>query len=287
MPRAPSSWGAASRGPPVVSEPWWRRLIAGRSSSGPRVTGVPPSANGASSFHLAWIPPGGGGWASGSSLPIGAAVTLEVLSRPAVPRLYFWALQVDVATSDRRRGGAHLGLQWHPGHPGSTAVNWGGYDENGVELPGTRSGLPSATHNANTRDLDWIVERPYRLLAERASDPDTGDPRWRGTVSDLVTGNDVVVRDLVLDGDHVVGVTMWSEVFARCDDPAVVVRWSEPEVLLADGSRTVPAAVAVNYQRHADGGCANTDSSPDVVGLLQRTASERRTPQGTRLPLRR
>jgi hypothetical protein len=39
----------------------------------------------------------------------------------------------------------------------------------------------------------------------------------------------------------------------------------------------------VNYQRHADGGCANTVSVADGVGLVQRTAVERTTPQGARL----
>ncbi len=46
---------------------------------------------------------------------------------PAVPRLYFWALQVSFASGPRLQGGAHLGLQWHPRYPGSTAVNFGGY----------------------------------------------------------------------------------------------------------------------------------------------------------------
>jgi hypothetical protein len=83
-----------------------------------------------------------------------------------------------------------------------------------------------------------------------------------------------------MEGDRIVGATMWSEVFARCDDPSVVVRWSEPTVHLPD--RDVPFdRVRVNYQTDADGGCANTSSTADGVGLVQTTATERRTPQGT------
>ena len=46
-----------------------------------------------------------------------------------------------------------------------------------------------------------------------------------------------------------------------------------------------PAALAVNYQSFSDGGCANTCSSVDDVGVVQRTASERLTAQGARLEL--
>ena len=70
-----------------------------------------------------------------------------------------------------RAGGAHFGLQWHPDHPGGTAVNWGGYDRSGSILPGSASDLPSALHNDNTRDLAWVPRRPYRLRISRSTDP--------------------------------------------------------------------------------------------------------------------
>lgn len=254
-----------------------RRFLRG----GERTTGLPPSSNGASSLHLAWEVPAGSFTA--------AAVDLEVLEPPVVPRLYFWAMQVDwVDDRGRRSGGAHIGLQWHPGHPGSTAVNWGGYDHRGVELGGSESPLPSSTGNPNTRDLAWQPGVRYRLGVARAEDRDPagGAAAWAGSVS--WPGGGVHVRDLHVvgsgsaPGTGIVSVSTWSEVFARCDDPTVAVRWSAPELDgAAGGSR--PAAVRTSYQSHADGGCANTDSSVDEVGLVQRTATTRVNGPGTRL----
>ncbi|HNE38225.1 MAG TPA: hypothetical protein PKZ82_17065, partial [Microthrixaceae bacterium] len=127
--------------------PSWRRfwdlLGAGDGAPAGRTHGDPPSANGASSLHLRWDLDDRPGCRE-------VSVTLEVLQPPTVDRLYFWALQADFATGDAGRrpaGGAHLGLQWHPQHPGSTAVNWGGYRPGGGELSGTVSALPSALGN--------------------------------------------------------------------------------------------------------------------------------------------
>jgi hypothetical protein len=255
---------------------WLQRLGAKVSAARPeRTAGDPPSANGASSFHLRWDLRG-----SFTS----AAVTLEVLEPPVVDRLYFWALQADFADpTGRPAGGAHLGLQWYPPHPGSTAVNWGGYDRRGRILDGSVSVLPSATGNANTRDLAWEPGRPYRLAISRLDDgPEGGGAvRWSGTVTDD-TGVITTVRDLYVHGGVAVsGVVMWSEVFARCDHPSVAVRWSDPSAVTAGGEPVRPATVSVNYQRHDDGGCANTDSSVDGIGIVQRTATERVRSQGT------
>jgi hypothetical protein len=204
-------------------------------------------------------------------------VTLEVLDPPRVDHLYFWALQVDFMDGEgHRRGGAHLGLQWHPGHPGSTAVNWGGYDAAGTVLTGSDSALRSATANPHTRDYAWEPVVPYRLSVGEAP----GKPgAWRGVVTDQRTGGQTVVRDLYAGADRLVAVTVWSEVFARCDDPPVTIRWSDP--LVRSGADAVePSGYSVNYQSHADGGCANTDSTPDGSGVVQRTATERSTRQG-------
>lgn len=256
---------------------WWRRLVGG-SAGDPagRVTGPPRSSNGASSFHLRWD-------VHGSFAEV--SVTFEVLEPPVVDRLYFWALQADFADSatGRPAGGAHLGLQWHPGHPGRTAVNWGGYDDGG-ELQGSRSTLPSATGNPNTRDLTWAVGVPYRLTIRRAPTTDQPPPEgavaWRGTITDLRAEHEVDVRDLYVRGDVIRSAVMWSEVFARCDDPSVAVRWSDPAAIGADGHVTVPDRLAVNYQTHHDGGCANTDVAVDGTGVVQRTTVPRTTPLG-------
>jgi len=238
---------------------WWRRWLAGGD---PRTAGYPTSSNRASSFHLRW-----GGLPAGVEL-VSASATLEVVVAPAVPELYFWALQVSFLDGARHRGGAHLGLQWHPSHPGSTAVNWGGYRDGGGELTGSRSSLPSATANPNTRDLAWAPARPHRLTVGAGDRPGT----WRGRVEDTV------VRDLDGGGDRLAEIMVWSEVFARCDHPSTVVRWSALEAVAADGSRHRPDRVTVSYQASTDGGCDNATVEPDGDGFLQITNCPRTVP---------
>lgn len=188
-----------------------------------------------------------------------AAVDLEVVEPPQVDRLYFWALQVSFTdASGRQHGGAHVGLQWHPSHPGNTAVNWGGYRPGGAgELGGTTSDLPSATGNPNTRDFAWRASQAYRLGVART------DEGWTA----IVDGRPI--RTLHAGGDRLTGLVVWSEVFARCDDPSTTVRWS--------GFDPWPDRLRATYQQHADGGCANTTA---LDGGLQRTNAERTTPHG-------
>src|ERR1700710_3128770 len=97
----------------------------------PRGTPATPPVepgNGVSSFHLWWQ-----GLEGGAPL-VEVAATLEVLRAPTANRLYFWALQASFLSSTGSHGAAHIGLQWNPRHPGSTAVNWGGYaDVNNVQ----------------------------------------------------------------------------------------------------------------------------------------------------------
>lgn len=247
-----------------------------RWRSRPRLRGEPRSSNGASSLHLWWTLPG-------SFEEV--AATLEVVVAPTVPRLYFWALQVNFLDGSRVRGGAHLGLQFHPGHPGRTAVNWGGYragDDGGGELSGSESSLPSALGNPNTRDFAWRPHRPYRLRVHRVGD---GTPvRWRGEVSDVATGETTVVRDLLVPARGLGQPLVWSEVFARCDHPSTTVRWSELSARRADGDLVAPSALATSYQSRRDGGCDNTTSLLDGDGVLQVTATERQVPGGRHLP---
>lgn len=249
-----------------------------------RTTGRPTSTNGASSLHLRWQ-------LGGVATEI--AATLRVREGPRVAKLYFWALQADFGTgamdpgdSGRPGGGAHLGLQWHPEHPGSTAVNWGGYGPDGRELNGSRSALPSALRNANTRDYPWKQGVDYRLrIAPSPEQPDLpeGFRAWRGTVADLSSGVVVEVRDLYVPGDRITGAVMWSEVFADCDEPPVSVCWSDPVAVSVAGDALDPGTMAVNYQSVADGGCSNTNSWVAPEGWYQRTCTPRTTPQGTRL----
>jgi hypothetical protein len=208
------------------------------------------------------------------------SVTLEVLEPPTVDRLYFWALQASFTDRGRDGGAAHLGLQWHPNYPGRTAVNWGGYRPSGPVLDGSESLLPSAEGNPHTRDYRWGPRAPYRLRIARSAGSPTA---WRGSVTDLRTGEVTVVRELHTGGTHLHRVLMWSEVFARCEHPSVAVRWSAPEAVTDDGTVLRPAEVVVNYQRIDDGGCTNSCSFVDDVGLVQQTNVARTNPLGSRL----
>jgi hypothetical protein len=236
-----------------------------------RTTGTPTSSNRASSFHAHWVLP------RGHYTQVSATVEVRVV--PAVPRLYFFALQASFEDAGgRRHGGGHLGLQWHPRHPGSTAANWGGYGPGGRELAGSVSALPSALANANTRDYRWVPGRRYRLTIAK------GDDAWDGSIAELSpTGaGDVVtpIRTLYAGGDRLGHVVVWSEVFADCDHPGVEVRWSDLVAVGPGGATVRPTAVGLTYQSVPDGGCSNTDTCVEDGVVVQRTAVVRRH-QGT------
>lgn len=220
-----------------------------------RLTGSPPSPNGASSFHLWW------------QLTSGEAVTevnavVEIVSAPAVRSLYFWALQVGFAREGRSVGAGHTGLQWHPAAPGG-AVNWGGYGETGAELTGTPSSLPEVD-SPNTLIWPWQPGRPYRLSVSR------GTPgHWRSQITDLVDGRHVTLRELAVDATELTSPVVWTEMFARCDDPVVRARWSQLQVRRADGVTLAPSALVTTYQSVAEGGCSNTESQADGAAVLQ------------------
>jgi len=265
---------------------WWRRF-APPAQTWDGMAGAPPSGNGASSFHLFWdVPPGS--WTT-------AEVTIEIVEPPTVPKLYFWAMQVGFADRGRSGGAGHIGPQGGSTHPGGTAINWGGYGPDGRELDGSVSPLPSGSGNVNTRDFAWRARTPYRLRvrpllgaeAEAAQPAPAGRNLWRGEVIDLSTGVVTVIRELWAAGTAIESPMMWSEVFAACDDPSVVVRWSDPTVVNAQGESRAITSVRVNYQSLADGGCANTNVAADEVGFVQRTNTMRTTPPGARLRLRK
>jgi hypothetical protein len=242
-----------------------------------RTAGEPGSRNGASSFHLFWGLP--------AEPLLECSVILEVVVPPSVARLHFWALQVSFATGSQLHGGAHLGLQWNPKYPGGGAVNWGGYAPGGALLEGSKSALPSARRDANTRDYPWVPGHRYRLRVARSGESPGGLIAWRGTVTHLESGETVRVRDLHTKGEYLVKPMVWSEVFARCEHPTSVVRWSELAAVTAGGVDVRPEVVRVNYQSHADGGCDNTTAGVDEIGLLQVTNAGRRVPQDATLPV--
>jgi len=225
------------------------------------VRGYPRSANGASSMHLFWD----------FDAPRGARVvevraTLEVFEPPSVPELWFWALQASFGPG----GGAHLGLQWHPAYPGSTAANFGGYEHGGGELHGGPLSRPSALGNPNTCDYAWEPGRPYVLSIARAGDAAT---QWVGSID----GEPLRVLECDDRGEGLVGPIVWTECFARCDAPAATVRWSAFEVVTDAGDVAPVMSARVNYQSVADGGCdtGRVDALGDGV-WLQTTGVARR-----------
>ena len=244
---------------------WWRR------STRRRREGYPTSSNRASSFHLHWTP----------RVALREVwVTLSILEPPLVSELYFWALQASFRDGDEVTGGGHLGLQWHPSYPGSTAVNWGGYDRSGWELVGSESELPSVLGNPNTRNFEWQAGTGYRLRIF----PDRPG-WWAGEVTDLSLGATIVIRRLAGGGDHLTLPVVWSEVFAQCDDPGVTALWSAPGGMTVSGEEWSPESYTTTYQQETDGGCSNTDSRPMEGGVGQLTMVERTNASGAHLPV--
>jgi hypothetical protein len=221
------------------------------------MAGPPPSANGASSFHLWWVLAHPGPFAE-------VRAVLEVTRPPAVDRLYFWALQASFVEHGKEMGAGHAGLQWHPGAPAG-AVNWGGYGHAGGVLAGSGSSL-GPVDGPHTRHFAWRPGRPYgfRLWA-----PERGS--WRCEVTDASTGERTVVRDLYVEATGLASPVVWSEVFARCDDPPVEVRWSGLEAVLPSGELCPARGARPTYQSQADGGCANTESRSEGPWLTQST----------------
>ncbi|MGH9106829.1 MAG: hypothetical protein ACRDZX_13560 [Acidimicrobiales bacterium] len=238
----------------------WRRArehLERWAKEGQRVTGAPTSANGASSFHLWWALPEPG--------PLSEVrAVLEVVRPPSVPRLYFWALQVSFVERGRELGAGHTGLQWHPGAPDG-AVNWGGYATGGGVLEGSGSHL-APVDGPHTRHFPWAPRRPYRL---RVWSPAAG--AWRSEVTDAQDGTTTVVRDLFVPASSLASPLVWSEVFARCDDPSTEVRWSGLEAVLPTGQVLTATSARLTYQSHAEGGCANTESRAEDRYFVQAT----------------
>ncbi|MEZ5229236.1 MAG: hypothetical protein R2710_21980, partial [Acidimicrobiales bacterium] len=254
-----------------------RRAAAPTFASAGRMSGPPTSSNGASSMHLRWT------FAAGARPRCReVSVVFRVVEPPTVPALYFWALQASFGTGGRSVGAAHMGLQHHPRYPGAGAVNWGGYRHGGGELAGSTSALPSTLGNVNTRDYPWRAGVSYRYRI--APSPERG---WRATITDLERGDTTVIRDLWSPEatDELTDIVVWSEVFADCDAPSVRVEWSQPEVVTIGGSTLTPVAMTTSFQRHEDGGCANTTAAVVAGGVAQITNVERTVAAGVALPL--
>lgn len=252
---------------------------------------VPPQLwKGRSATHLWWL--------VANPEPVKEiAVTITVKECPTAPLIYFWAMQASFSNGTEHCGGAHLGLQWHPYYPDHKAVNWGGYcSHNGAILAGTDSILPKSAGDVNTRDFNWIVDRPYRLRISLLDQPgpsakEIGWPKdepifiWRGEITDLVTNQTTTVRDLYSAGNLISGPVVWSEIFARCDDTPAAVEWSDFECVMRSGRLAPITTLSVTHSVGPDGGCENSDVEFDGKAATLRTSTTRRTPNGAQLKL--
>ena len=170
--------------------------------------------------------------------------SLTVTRPPHAAKLYFWALQVGFQNGSIPVGAGHFGLQHHPAYPGSGAVNWGGYHRSSSlgELTGSKPKLDSALNNPNTFNYSWQPHTKYRYRIAAA-----GDGMWRGSITDLSTGEETIVRDLIVKADSLSAPVVWSEVFADCDAPSTSVEWSDFSAVTARGEYVEPSAVFVSY----------------------------------------
>ena len=241
----------------------------GEGAGRERVSGYPTSSNRASSLHLSWeLPPG-----TGPVVAVSARLTVDAL--PPVAELYFWALQASFrdgpAAGTAAPTSACSGTRPTRAPAPSTGA---GTRRAAAILPGSESALPSGSGNANTRDYWWEPAVPHLLTIERAA-----GGGWAGSV------DGTHVRTLAAGGDRLDGLMVWSEVFARCDDPPVAVRWSGFRATLATGEVVSPVALRVNYQGRSQGGCDNTSAIPDGDGVVQVTNTPRQVPTGARIEL--
>jgi len=251
----------------------WLDQITNWLRRGSRPPAVRPAA-GVSSFHLWWE------GVEAAAPIVEASVELEIETAPTADRLYFWAMQATFQDERTSYGGAHIGLQWNPNHPGHGAVNWGGYDATGnVQnvLRGSPSSLPSTPNDPNTRDYPWRAGITYRLRISRVGEG------WLGQITNSATDHTDEIRALYAGGDRLGGLVVWAEVFANCDDSSSRARWSNLEARTATGEVVRPTSVRLTFPDQ--GACPNNDTVFTPTGLLQITNAARTARHGAVLPV--
>ena len=148
----------------------------------------------------------------------------------------------------------------------------------------------------------WRPGRAYRFSVHRSPDVPGA---WRADITDLMNGEATVIRDLMHPGrtgaragragdigadahsGYLRRPVVWSEVFADCDAPSVVVRWSG--LRGGDGGRGHRQARGRTRQLPGPPGWGLREHSVrrDEVGLLQLTNTAREIGQGARLDFRK
>jgi len=206
---------------------------------------------------------------------------LEVTKRPDVGSLVFFALQVAFITPGG--GGAHLGLQHNPRFPGMSAANWGGYDPHGGLLDGTESPLASTPNDVNTRNFPWREGAAYQMAITRGEERADGWHAWEGTITDLRSGEETLVRKLWSAGEYLRAPVIWTESFAPCEASSFQARWSNAAVVTTADEILPVTTMRTDYQAYAAGGCTNTDTVVEGSGFVQTTSVTRTTRPGTTL----
>jgi len=219
---------------------------------------------------------------------------------PEDPDPRFWALQISTyalgqpdETNGRGVGGAHIGLSY--GRGAERGLSWTGYDER--KLAAGKDWVDARLDATLSRELavadpedefrhyryPWREGEGFRIAVA----PTPGrNGWWRGTVTDLSSGEKTVVCDLNAGGDSLGRVMVWSEVFAPCDARSASVIWSDLRGARLDGSIYRPKIVRVNYQPYDAGGCGNTNVEVRPNGAFRQvTNAVRVISQDTELAL--
>jgi hypothetical protein len=108
---------------------------------------------------------------------------------------------------------------------------------------------------------------------------------WEGTITDLRSGEETLVRRLWSAGEFLRAPVAWTENFAPCDAPSFQVRWSDAAVATEDGKILPVATMRTDYQTYAAGGCTNTDTVVDGSAFVQTTSIGRTTRPGSALTI--
>ena len=248
---------------------WVRHLYTKREHE--RVAGAPASVNGASTFFL-WF-----------GLPYGERIaeisaTLEVTERPEIESLISFAIQS--ALSRPQAGSIHLGLQHNPLFPNNGALRLDGYTADGERLTTSEPEIPSATNDVTTRDYPWKQGVKYTLSIRRGAEIDDGQFPWSGYITDHISGDTVMIREMISTSTHLRAPILYVESHAPCDSPPFEVRWSDVSTVSVKGGKRSIRFMRADYQLYAAGGCTNTDSFTEGVGLVERTGEKRTTNSG-------
>lgn len=181
----------------------------------------------------------------------------RVIDKPRAD-LVFWAVQINFRQVDgTSRGGAHFGLQTSQGlsNATKTAINWGGYDDvlpklgdnSSPTFRGSRPTIPNAGSDSASPLFAWHPDVDYLFRVFRSpkqnwtdaeltdetgnvgGDQQPGEVAWRCTITDVATGVETWIRDILVPNCHttagMMNPIMWDEDFNNTTPPTATVAW--------------------------------------------------------------